>query len=442
MRVLLLNQTFHPDLVATAQHMTDLARYLSERGHQFEAIASRSAYQQHDSLLPAYEELGDIHIHRVGRSFFGKGTVFQRLIDFTYYYVAALFKSLRVGRPDVVLCLTTPPFIVTVGWLLRLLRGCRLVYYVMDLYPDVPVACGVMRPGSLLTGLLERVNRLCLRRADRTIVPGRCMRDRVRGKIGPAEHLRLVTPWASREEITPLPAAENSLRTEQGWADDFVVAYCGNLGLGHELQTILAAIDAMADDEQVRFAFVGGGARFEQVKRQVAGRRRTKVSILPYQPRERLGRTLAAADVPLLAGFVTPIHPDPSDQPAGGSRGADRAQQAVRDHGGGSARGVRRPDRVGGGPHVGRAGVWVRRAGGRRGGAGGAAEAAASGSGPGRGDGPTGPPGVREALRARRLLWAAGGNPSRGGPARNGPAQERQAGGVRGGPVAHSAPGK
>ena len=301
MRVLLLNQTFHPDPVATAQHMTDLARYMTRRGHQFEVITSRSAYQQHDSLLDAYEELGDIRIHRVGRSFFGKGTILQRFIDFAHYYVAALFKSLRVSKPDVVLCLTTPPFIVTVGWLLRLVRGCKLVYYVMDLYPDVPVACGVMRPGSWLTGLLERINRFCLRRADRTILLGRCMRDRVVAKIGPAEHLRLVTPWADGEEVTPLPARENSLRTEQGWSDKFVVAYCGNLGLGHEMETILSAIDEMAAESEVWFAFVGGGARLQEVERHMADRRLPQVSVLPYQRRERLGLTLAAGDVHLIS---------------------------------------------------------------------------------------------------------------------------------------------
>ena len=120
MRVLLLNQTFYPDLVATAQHMADLGRYMVQRGHEFEVVASRSAYQQHDALLPAYEEWEGIHIHRVGRSFFGKGTILQRLFDFGLFFVAALFKALRVRRPDVVLCLTTPPFIVTVVLLLRL----------------------------------------------------------------------------------------------------------------------------------------------------------------------------------------------------------------------------------------------------------------------------------------------------------------------------------
>ena len=34
MHVLILNQTFYPDIAATAQHMWDLAQYLVKRGHE------------------------------------------------------------------------------------------------------------------------------------------------------------------------------------------------------------------------------------------------------------------------------------------------------------------------------------------------------------------------------------------------------------------------
>jgi glycosyltransferase involved in cell wall biosynthesis len=312
MRVLVLNQTFFPDLVATAQHMADLGRYMVRQGHDFDVIASRSAYLEHGALLPKYEEWEGIQVHRVGRSFFGKGTILQRALDFGFFHIAAMFKALRVRRPDVVLCLTTPPFIVTVGWMLRLVRGCRLVYLVMDLYPDVPVACGVMKRGGLLTGVLERINRFCLRRADRTVVLGRCMRERVAEKIGAAEHMRMVTPWASGEEITPLPPTENRLRAERGWNEAFVVAYCGNFGLAHDLETILKAAEELANEAGMRFAFVGGGARRGEVERWAAERKLTNVSIQDYQPRERLGELLAAADVHLIsmregiAGLIVP----------------------------------------------------------------------------------------------------------------------------------------
>src|SRR6058998_1648363 len=37
-RFLLLNQCFYPDVVSTAQHLTDLARELSARGHEVNVL--------------------------------------------------------------------------------------------------------------------------------------------------------------------------------------------------------------------------------------------------------------------------------------------------------------------------------------------------------------------------------------------------------------------
>ncbi len=40
LRILLLNQCFYPDVVSTAQHLTDLATALTVRGHEVTVIAS------------------------------------------------------------------------------------------------------------------------------------------------------------------------------------------------------------------------------------------------------------------------------------------------------------------------------------------------------------------------------------------------------------------
>ena len=44
MRILLLNQCFYPDVVSTAQHLTDLALGLAGKGHKVTVLASRRGY--------------------------------------------------------------------------------------------------------------------------------------------------------------------------------------------------------------------------------------------------------------------------------------------------------------------------------------------------------------------------------------------------------------
>lgn len=312
MRVLIVNQTFYPDVAATAQHAHDLARHLVGAGCQVEAIASRSIYGQRGAVLAKRECVEGIEIRRVGVSLFGKGSLAARAADFLLFHVLALGAALRAKRADVCVCLTTPPFIAVVGWVLKLLRRTKFVYWVMDLYPDVPVACGVMRERSWLVRMLEGFHRFLMRRADRVVVLGRCMQERVLAKGIEREKVVVINVWADREEVRPMPAEEVVYRREWGLEGKFVVMYSGNFGLGHETETICGAMERLAERQEIRFVFVGGGKRMEEVRRFAEGRGLKNVQFHPYQKREHLGQLLSCGDVHLIsmreemAGLIVP----------------------------------------------------------------------------------------------------------------------------------------
>ena len=302
MRVLLINQVFYPDVAATAQHGHDLARDLVRHGHEVTAISSRSLYGDKGSTLPARETVDGIEIHRVGRSFFGKVGIAGRFADFLLFYVAALLKALLLSRHDVVVCFTTPPFIAVVGRLLRLVKGTRFVYWVMDLYPDVAISAGLMKERSLAARVLERINRGCLRKADAVVVLGRCMRDRVLAKGVDPDRVELIGVWSDHSEIDPESSGINSYRQEWGIGDRCLVMYSGNFGIGHEVDTFLEAARRLKDDDRIRFAFVGGGKRKADVEEYIERHGLQDTCIpAPYQPRERLGDLLTAADVHLAS---------------------------------------------------------------------------------------------------------------------------------------------
>ena len=305
MKILLINQPFWPDVVATAQHMADWGQSMTAQGHQVTVIASRSVYGQQGAVLPKREEYRGIKIYRVGANLFKKGRILTRLVDFGLFHLLALWRALTLPRQDVVVCLTTPPMIGVVGMLLKTFRGSRYIQYEMDLYPDVPVALGVFKPRSLVTRIFERIHRRLLRSADRVIVLGRCMHKVIAAKNIPENKLVLITPWADPDELQPLPRHQNPFRKEHGLDDKFVIMYSGNLGLGHDITTLCSAMEKLAAssdplDQAVRFVFIGGGRRMQEIRRYLDGKHLANTLILDYQPRESLAETLSAADVHLI----------------------------------------------------------------------------------------------------------------------------------------------
>jgi glycosyltransferase involved in cell wall biosynthesis len=91
-----------------------------------------------------------------------------------------------------------------------------------------------------------------------------------------------------------------------------VVCYSGNLGRAHEFDTLLDAADLLKLDGSFVFLIIGGGARMPALRRAVAERELPNFRFLPYQPREALEDSLAAADVhlvslrPALEGLICP----------------------------------------------------------------------------------------------------------------------------------------
>jgi colanic acid biosynthesis glycosyl transferase WcaI len=307
MHIVLLNQAFHPDVVATAQMAKDLADHLARKGHRVSAVASRSIYGKSGAVLPKFERIAvsgaehPITAYRVGFSLFGKKGTLARLFDFAFFYVLAAVRVLTMPRADVIIAFSTPPYIALVAMLARFLRGNKAVYWAMDLYPDVPVASGMLQERSLLTRILERIHRRIVRRCDATVVLGRCMQGRLLAKGLPADRLHFIPVWSDETGVKPVERAANPVRASWNLGDAFTVMYSGNFGLGHDAETIKAAMLALKDRADLRFVFVGGGKRRAEIEAFVREHAIANASYRDYVPREQLGQSLCAGDAHLIS---------------------------------------------------------------------------------------------------------------------------------------------
>ncbi len=163
----------------------------------------------------------------------------------------------RVGRPDTVITLTTPPLTSVFGRMLKLLRGCRHFIWEMDVYPDIAVDVGTLKPRSMLTCIIGALADWSRRNADGIIVLGDEMKARLIARDIPEHKIHVAQNWADGAEISPLPFPEGPL----------VVHYSGNFGLAHDFETISTVIKQFANDPRFQFVFAGGGSRRKEIGR-------------------------------------------------------------------------------------------------------------------------------------------------------------------------------
>lgn len=311
-KILLLNQAFWPDVAATAQHADDLARYLAAHGDDVSVVASRSIYGERGSSLPKRDNREGIEIYRVGLQLFGKRGITPRIFDFTLFYLAAAWRCVILPRHDVVICFTTPPFIALVGVLLKWIKGTRLVYWTMDLYPEVAGAAGVMKHGSLLWSVLSWIDRLCLRNSDRVVALGHCMEEKLIAKGALPETIRTICVWSGAEKFPVRARIDNPLRKEWNIGERFTILYVGNFGLGHDMEAIAGAVEQLKNEDDIRWLFIGEGKTKPILEERVRACGAKNVTISGYQTREQLPEVLDVGDahlVTLLPGWEGLILP-------------------------------------------------------------------------------------------------------------------------------------
>lgn len=311
MRILLLNQTFYPDVVATAQYLTSLAEALAERGHEVRVLAARRAYDEPSRRFAKHERYGAIEIERVGGTGFGKDAKWRRAVDFGSFLLRVALRVLTAPRVDCVVALTSPPLVAALAALRCRLRGERFVYWVMDMNPDEALAAGWLRPGAA-AWVLERISRFTLHAADAVVVLDRYMRERALAKGVAAERMSIVPPWSLDRYAYFDPEGRSAFRARHGLTGKYVVMYSGNHSPVHPLDMLLEVAVRLQADPRFCFLFVGGGSEFRRLRRLAEERGLANVKFLPYQPIESLSGSLSAADlhaVVLGSAMVGTIHP-------------------------------------------------------------------------------------------------------------------------------------
>ena len=307
MHVLLINQFYPPDPAPTGQLLSHLARALAERGHGVRVICSAQRYggvsaqgaADFDSASAKPSRIGDVVVTRVAGFGFGRRSKLGRVLDYASFYVVALFHALVTPRPEVVVMLTTPPYIGFIGTVLRFLRGCKFVQWVMDLYPDAMVAHGMLSRNGWLTRVLMLLTRVMLRSADAIWALGPCARRKIAPYLRSRQldRVLIVPPWGS-PSLGPWQGNRNDLRAELGCDGRFVAMYSGNMGLGHDFETFLKGAQQLPD---VLFLFVGGGPRAPEVRRSAIQHGLMNLTFRDYVPKERMSESLSTGDVHILS---------------------------------------------------------------------------------------------------------------------------------------------
>lgn len=304
MRLLLLNQYFHPDVAASGQRFTDVAGALAS-SHDVTAIVGRATY----GVTPGDRAKNDVgrrfRVTRVWSTTFSRHRAWGRLVNYVTYVLGATVLGLLGRRPDVVIAATDPPVVGLAGWIISRLRRVPFVYFLWDIHPHITIEAGIMRPG-VVTRVTAWANRVAITHAAAVVTPTASMGQAALTLGADPSRVHVLPLWEDTGVVRPEPK-ENAFSRRHGLVNRFVVMYSGNIGLTQGLDGYLDLARRLADLPAIALVIVGDGAARPLLETRVRTLGLSSVTFLPYQPQEDLRLSLAAADVllaPSLAGLM------------------------------------------------------------------------------------------------------------------------------------------
>ena len=186
----------------------------------------------------------------------------------------------------------------------------KVAHWCFDMFPEAPIAEGMMREGSLLVRASKRLFGEAYKRCDLIADLGSCMRARLEA-YGTGARMVTLVPWALVEpHARPLVDAE-ARRALFGDAS-LGLLYSGNFARGHSYESILELARRMRGDARVKFCFGVRGNRAAELKAAVTPED-TNVGFAGFAPESELEKRLGAADIHLAslrdaswAGIIVP----------------------------------------------------------------------------------------------------------------------------------------
>ncbi len=309
--VVFFNRVYPPSRGATGRMLRDLARAFARDGWDVTVVTTGPEKRN--------ERDGAVRVIRLSSG--GKA---NSILSYGKVWVKMLIAGFMMPRRDLIVTMTDPPLLITVGRILARFKKSKHINWCQDLYPDLLPALGIKLPPPIMK-FFKLTSRRSMKRCDRVIVIGRCMARYLTHSGMDPGRISVIPNWPDSELIAgapekkkaPVPdTPEGAKPLDELFRDmepKFRILYSGNLGRAHPVQTVMDAAALLAPtNPEIEFVFVGDGPQFDRLAAERTRRGLENIRFLPYQPASRLRELMESGDLHLIsmtaraAGLLVP----------------------------------------------------------------------------------------------------------------------------------------
>ena len=244
-------------------------------------------------------------IIRVGSFAYPRKNALYRSMNYLSYAIIATIIALMT-KSDFIVAMTDPPLSGFIGAITAKIKRKPFIHYIQDLHPEMAIASGMVSNGFVIK-IWEAIQRWVLQRADKIVVIGDDMRERLVNKGIDKGKLVVIRHGAATYRSVD-PTDYELMKTIRD-KFSFTFMHAGNIGYYGEWESIIEAIKRIENND-IGFIFVGEGQNRQKIVE--ACKFVKNIKLLPFQPREKVKAVINSGDIHIitikkgLEGLVVP----------------------------------------------------------------------------------------------------------------------------------------
>ncbi|MEH2625651.1 colanic acid biosynthesis glycosyl transferase WcaI [Bradyrhizobium sp. AZCC 1719] len=288
-KVVVVSQHYPPDPSTTAAIMAAISDRVAQEA---EVLVLSGTVGSAISVQAGKPEVVEVKNWMPGKGALGKRAVAELLFTVRMFFVMLA----RLRRGDVTLTVPAPFMLPYAFAAAAKLKGARSALIMHDLYPDVLVMAGLLKPQSIVAKAMRALNAPMFRALDAVVIIGRDTEKLLLRYGGmTSDKIRFIPNWATLARGVRAIDPDNPYR--RSLSARFVVGLSGNLGFTHDPVVVFEAARLLRDDKDIHFLLSGWGIGFDQLKAMQAEAKLPNVTLVDRVEEEQLEAFLSAADV-------------------------------------------------------------------------------------------------------------------------------------------------
>lgn len=303
MHILIITDSYPPEVRSAAQLMSDLAKGLFSLGHKVTVATSFPGYNLAEGLgdLKEKENENGVEVLRIKTLPHHKvNFIIRGLAQLTMPWI--FFRKIKKLMPELadVVYVHSPPLPLYITALkLKKLWGSKFVLNVHDIFPQNAVDLGVIQ-NSFIIKFFEKMEQRAYRKSDAIITPSEEHKYFLseKRKVSP-DKIEVAEHWIDINSFSGQTTGE--FKKRWGLQNKFVFVFGGVIGPSQGLDIFIKAAEELVDYSQIHFLFVGDGTDKDRLMELSREKNLKNVSFVPFISPEVYPGMLRDMDVAMLS---------------------------------------------------------------------------------------------------------------------------------------------